>query len=75
MMRCPDCDSAGMFPETEGNGKCSACHGAGWSAFLVSVTEVMGGEPSECEECQGTGECQTCLGAGVLEESELHAAA
>jgi DnaJ-class molecular chaperone len=59
----------------EGNGKCSACHGTGFSEFLDSEEiEFLNGGPSSCEECYGTGICATCNGSGVLEEEEILAA-
>lgn len=75
MTQCPDCDSRLIGAEAEGSGKCAACHGTGWKGLLASVVEVIGGEQAECEQCQGSGTCQTSLGAGVLEETEIGAAA
>jgi DnaJ-class molecular chaperone len=69
MTGCPDCDSVKLFsPALEGDGRCSACHGTGWDGFLESVAEILGGEESQCDECQGTGRCPTCRGRGVMEE-------
>jgi DnaJ-class molecular chaperone len=70
MAHCPDCDSVKMFCDPpEGNGKCSACHGTGFSDFSDSVEiEFLNGELSSCEECYGTGLCPTCNGSGVVEE-------
>ena len=77
MARCFDCDSIRMFCDPqEGNGKCSACHGTGFSEFLDSVEiEFLNGGPPSCEECYGTGICPTCNGSGVLEEEEIGLAA
>jgi DnaJ-class molecular chaperone len=72
---CPDCDSTRTFLEAEGDGKCSACHGTGWAACFASPEDVIGGEQTECQECQGTGECQRCLGLGIVEEIPAIAAA
>jgi DnaJ-class molecular chaperone len=76
MTGCPDCDSVKMFSAgAEGDGKCSVCHGTGSDGFLESVTEVLGGEESPCDQCQGTGICPTCVGIGVIEEFVTSAAA
>ena len=77
MPHCPDCDSVKMFCDPpEGNGRCSACHGTGFTAFVDSLEiEFLNGGPPSCEECYGTGICPTCSGSGVLEEDEILLAA
>jgi DnaJ-class molecular chaperone len=77
MPQCPDCDSIRIFSELpEGNGMCSACHGAGFGEFLAAgISEVLGGEQPVCEECLGTGQCPTCAGTGIVEEYERKIAA
>jgi DnaJ-class molecular chaperone len=76
MSGCPDCDSIKPFSlAAEGDGKCSVCHGTGSDGFLESVVEVLGGEESQCDQCQGTGLCPTCAGTGVIEEYLASAAA
>ena len=76
MAHCPDCDSVRMFcGPPEGNGKCSACHGTGFSDFFDSVEiEFLNGGLSSCEECYGTGLCPTCRGTGEVEEEAQIAA-
>jgi len=77
MPHCPDCDSGKMFRDPpEGNGRCSVCHGTGFTAFIDSLEiEFLNGGPLSCEECYGTGMCPTCSGSGVLEEQEICLAA
>jgi len=77
MPHCPDCDSVKMFCDPpEGNGKCSACHGTGFIAFIDSLEiEFLNGGPPSCDECYGTGICPTCSGSGVLEEEKILLAA
>lgn len=76
MTRCPDCDSIKMFSaESEGDGKCSVCHGLGYAGFLEMFFEPVSGRLEECDRCRGTGRCQTCAGLGVVEECEVSLAA
>lgn len=76
MPQCPDCDSVKMFCDpTEGDGKCSACQGTGFTEFCDAIAlELLNVEQPLCEECNGSGRCQTCCGMGVIEETELIAA-
>jgi DnaJ-class molecular chaperone len=76
MTQCPDCDSIKMFSaDSEGDGKCSVCHGTGFGGFLEMFFEPVTTQSPECEECRGTGRCQTCAGLGMVEEYELSLAA
>lgn len=58
---CPNCDSPG-------DGKCSACHGAGkyLENHIPGAVDVLSQE-SSCTACGGTGECQACDGMGEME--------
>jgi DnaJ-class molecular chaperone len=76
MPQCPDCDSVKMFCDPrEGDGKCSACHGAGFAEFFDAIAlELLNVELPSCEECNGSGRCPTCSGTGVMEEVQIQMA-
>jgi DnaJ-class molecular chaperone len=61
--------------EPQGDGKCAACHGTGFSGFFEMFFESTLEQQPQCDECQGTGKCPTCTGIGVVEEYELKLAA
>ena len=71
-VQCPDCDSVKINPfVSEGDGKCSTCHGTGAGSVwdhIVAETNPFDDEEATCPECDGTGQCQTCGGTGVVEE-------
>lgn len=68
--QCPDCNSVKVNPLlSEGDGKCSVCHGTGEGGLLdnlADVTNPFGRQGTECFKCHGTGQCQTCGGNGVV---------
>lgn len=76
MTQCPNCDSVKMFSlDSEGDGKCSACHGTGYGGFFELFFEPLTGQLQECDECRGTGRCPTCAGSGLVEEYDVSLAA
>ena len=76
MAQCSDCDSIKMFSvQPEGDGKCSVCHGTGFTEPFEMLFESVSDPELTCDECQGTGRCQTCGGMGMVEEYELELAA
>jgi DnaJ-class molecular chaperone len=63
--KCPDCDyvSSSFLPS---NGKCSACHGSGYTGALDAFAKGLTGQSQHCETCGGSGKCQTCFGKGYI---------
>lgn len=65
--KCPDCDGAMLFDPGVGNGNCSVCHGDGSDPTVIGqLAEGLGGSPTSCFNCGGSGACPTCGGSGIL---------
>ena len=56
---------------SEGDGKCSECHGDGLGDVMNQFADAVNpftDEQTPCRNCNGTGECPTCSGTGVIDD-------
>ena len=60
MAKCPACEGTSPTDENKGNGLCASCNGTG------TTHKGIGGTPTTCSKCGGSGECPRCNGTGEI---------